>query len=144
MLLSKSGPPPQKKDNSSLPPPTQVPGPAPLRWPPATTQYTDIIDVQREELERERIGAVLEECITSTYVIQPQLGRAVYLEHAFRNTRAHPLNVTLSWKCPELKYVHARDCVNHIHVHVWNNSFKLHQFYYQSKKMRFLRWLVIF
>eukprot|EP00731_Ephydatia_muelleri_P000202 Em0001g202a len=67
-----------------------------------------VVDIQRQELRHQRVTAVLEEHVSSTYLLQPEMGTALYFEHQFTNTHTHPLNVTISWRDPELKLVRER------------------------------------
>lgn len=65
----------------------------------------DLKLIPREELKRERISCVLQEAMTSLYLLRPLLGQALYLEHTFTNTFNHPLSVSIAWNDSDLKYV---------------------------------------
>ena len=67
----------------------------PLSLPPSSP---------REELKHEAISSVLEEALTSSFLLYPCMGRIVYFEHKLRNTHNHPLSVTIAWKDPDLRY----------------------------------------
>ena len=57
----------------------------------------------REELKRDRINCVLQESLTSHYLVYSQIGKALYLEHTFTNTFNHPLSVSIAWSDSDLK-----------------------------------------
>ncbi len=63
----------------------------------------------REELKRERISAVLQESVTTSYRLRVRMGRVVYFEHPFTNSQTNPLTVSVAWNDPELKWVYWRN-----------------------------------
>lgn len=65
---------------------------------------TFIIIFFREELKRQKIAAALQDYLTSHYIIRPRMGSTVYFEYPFTNSHTHPLNVSVSWKDPDLKW----------------------------------------
>jgi len=58
---------------------------------------------QRDELKYGKISDVLQEALTTQYVLRPVAGQVLYWEHTFTNTLSHPLSVSISWKHPDLR-----------------------------------------
>ncbi|XP_064400169.1 nephrocystin-4-like isoform X2 [Halichondria panicea] len=84
---------------------------------PFPSNQSDVIDLQREELKRERISAVLQESVTTSYRLRVRMGRVVYFEHPFTNSQTNPVTVSVAWNDPELKLVVDRQEVNCLRQH---------------------------
>lgn len=66
--------------------------------------YVCVYVCTREELKCEKISCVLQEALTTHYMLRPRAGQVLYLEHTFTNTHNQPLSVTVAWKNSDLRY----------------------------------------